>query len=102
MTRKKKDTIYLFSRDPQQPTLTFTIRKMNDDLDVVQVYTTTKLTNSESWTCTCPAWKYPCKHVRIAKRIEQSSLLSAFSVYYSLNQDTFRDTLSALQNQQPT
>lgn len=84
--RSKKDTLYRLS----PITDGWTVYKMDEDYDVLQTYTISPLPSrggEQNFICSCPARVYPCKHVKILKRMFANN--TSFYMLYSLNKDEF-------------
>lgn len=93
MTRKKKDTLYKLSRSVSKEGMhEFQVFKLNDDYEHIGTYNVSQI-RENSFVCTCPAWKYPCKHVKMVQRfLEGESSTDGtlpLSSLFSLNQDEF-------------
>lgn len=93
MTRKKKDTLYKLARRTGENGLyEFQVFKLNDDYDHLNTYVVSQI-SGDSYICTCPAWKYPCKHVKMVQRfLEGESSTDGtlpISALFSLNKDAF-------------
>ena len=93
MARKKKDTLYKIARSTGQNGLhEFQVYKLDDDYEHLGTYIVSQISEN-SFVCNCPAWKYPCKHVKMVQRFLEGECSAdgtlPLSALFSLNQDGF-------------
>ena len=96
MRKPKKDTLYKFLQvkaEGGSKLWAFRVFKLDEDYDQLGEYHVSQVSES-SWVCTCPSWKSPCKHEKVARRIVALPALDECnpnslqgSWLYSLNQD---------------
>ena len=87
----KKDTLYNVAlAGLNQGLRMYYVYKLDTDFEVLETYNTSQV-SAKSWICDCPAWKSPCKHMKMCQRVldgEENTNKDSKSLF-SLNQDKF-------------